>query len=244
MARVPLTPAAYLPHLEHAAADFAAVLETGDLHAPVPGCAPWRLTDLAQHLGGIHRWARTAVVEARSGDKTADAPTDRAALVPWFREGADALLATLRGADPDAPSWGFGPPPHTAGFWFRRQAHETAAHAGDAAASQGATRPYGGELAVDGIDEVVGTFFPRQVRLGRIPPLPTALAVEPVEGGRWVLAADGTTAPPDDVPATVSGPAEALLLLLWHRTTLDDPRVSVSGDRTAAEAVVGTAVTS
>ena len=60
-------------------------------------------------------------------------------------------------------------------------------HAGDAAASQGATRPYGAELALDGIDEVVAMFFPRQVRLGRTPPLPTALAVEPAEGGRWVL---------------------------------------------------------
>jgi uncharacterized protein (TIGR03083 family) len=244
----PLTPANFLPHLERAAADFATVLETGALDAPVPGCAPWRLTDLAHHLGGIHRWARTAVVEGRPDAKTVDAPAERAALVAWFREGADALLATLRETDPNAPSWAFGPPPHAASFWFRRQAHETAVHAGDAAASQGATRAYGTELALDGIDEVVGLFFPRQVRLGRTPPLPTALAVEPAEGGRWVFAGDGTGPAagrsPAAVPATVSGPAEAVLLLLWHRITLDDPRLAVSGDRAAADAVLGAALTS
>jgi uncharacterized protein (TIGR03083 family) len=268
VARVPLTSAAYLPHLEQAAADVVAVLETGVLDAPVPGCAPWRLTDLAHHLGGVHRWARTAVVDGRPDAKSVEAPTERAALVAWFREGADALLATLRETDPNASSWSFGPPPHTASFWFRRQAHETAVHAGDAAASQGATRAYGTELALDGIDEVVGLFFPRQVRLGRTPPLPTALALEPAEGGRWVLAGDGTgrgrqaTASrptagrpggrragrlreaSDSVPAVVSGPADALLLLLWHRTTLDDPRLAVSGDRAAAEAVLAAALTS
>lgn len=236
--------ATHLPDLERAAADFAAVLESGDLDAPVPGCAPWRLTDLAHHLGGVHRWARTAVVSGPSSEKDpTDAPTERAALVDWFREGADELVATLRATDPDTPCWTFAPP-HTAAFWLRRQRHETAMHAGDAAASQGAVRPpYGAEQALDGIDEVVGTFFPRQVRLGRIPPLGHALAVQPDEGGRWVLAGDGT-APPADAPATVSGPAEALLLLLWHRVGPDDPRVTVSGDPAAARAVLAAAVTS
>jgi uncharacterized protein (TIGR03083 family) len=233
----PLTPSAYLPYLAQAAADVVDVLQTGDLDAPVPGCAPWRLTDLAQHLGGIHRWACTAVVEGRPGDETADAPADRAALVAWFRDGADALLTTLRSTDPDTPCWAFGPRPRTAAFWFRRQAHETAVHAGDAAASQGATRPYGAELALDGIDEVLGVFVPRQVRLGRIPPLPATVALAPHEAGRWILG-DGTEA-----AATVSGPAEALLLLLWHRVPLDDARLTVAGDRAAAEAVLGTALT-
>jgi uncharacterized protein (TIGR03083 family) len=243
VARPPLTPTAYLPHLGQAVADVAAVLETGDLHAPVPACGPWRLTDLAHHLGGVHRWARTAVVEGRADrEAVGGAPTERAALVAWFRDGADALVDTLASTDPQTPCWTFGPRPHTAAFWFRRKAHETAAHAGDAAASQGVTRPYGTELALDGIDETVRVFFPRQVRLGRITPLPHALAVEPVEGGRWVLAGDGT-APPDRADATLSGPAEALLLLLWHRIRLDDRRFAVTGDRHSAEAVLGAALT-
>ena len=240
---VPLTPTAYLTYLEQAAVDFAAVVDTGDLDAAVPGCAPWRLTDLAQHLGSVHRWARAAVVEGRPDAAViTDVPSERADLGAWFREGADALLATLRGTDPENPCWAFGPRPHTASFWFRRQAHETAFHAGDAAASQGATRPYGAELAVDGIDEVVGLMFPRQVRLDRTPALLTALAVEPAEGGRWVLAGDGTGSA-QDAAATVRGPAEAILLLLWHRTTLDDDGVSVVGPRHVAETVLGNALT-
>jgi uncharacterized protein (TIGR03083 family) len=241
VARVPLTPADYLPHLEKAAADVAAVLETGDLDAPVHACVPWRLTDLAHHLGGVHRWARAAVVGDPLDPAPADAPIERTAQVAWFREGADTLLATLRDTDPDTPCWTHVPP-HTAAFWFRRQAHETAVHAGDAAASQGTDHHYGATLALDGIDEVVGSFFPRGVRIGRTPPLTHALAIAPSEGGRWVLAGDGGT-PPDAADATVSGSAEALLLLLWHRTTLDDARLTVTGDRRAADAVLAAALT-
>ena len=258
----------YLPHLERAAADVAAMLETGDLDAPVPACPAWRVTDLVHHLGGVHRWARVAVVESSAQrPDTSDAPTERDALVAWFREGGDALVATLRETDPGTPCWTFGPP-STAAFWFRCQAHETAAHAGDLAAAIGATRAYGTELALDGIDETAGVFFPRQVRLGRIAPLARALAVEADEGGRWVFAGDGTRPSGDALPrgrrwvaesaslaaaedpdpqhvdGTVSGPAEALLPLLWHRITLDDARLSVSGDRHAVEAVLATALAS
>lgn len=240
MPRPPLTD---LTDLEAAAADVADVLDDGDLAAPVPACPPWRLTDLAHHLGGVHRWARTAVVEGPSREKyAADAPTERAALAAWFREGADALVTTLRATDPDTPCWTFAPP-RTAAFWFRRQFHETAMHAGDAAASQGAVRPYGVEQALDGIDEVLATFLPRQVELGRIPALTRAVAVAPTEGGRLVLAGDGRCAPAE-VDATVSGPAEALLLLLWHRVPFDDPRVAVTGDPAAARDVLAAALTS
>jgi uncharacterized protein (TIGR03083 family) len=231
-----LPPAAYLAHLDRAAGDVAALLADGDLTAPVPGCPGWRLLDLAHHLRGVHRWARTAVVEGRPGpDADENAPTQRAALVDWFRTGAADLAAALGRADPDAPCWTFGPRPRTAVFWIRRQAHETAMHAHDAATSQGGTRAFAPDLAADGVDEVVTMFVPRQLRLDRIPPLPAMLALE-VPGARWVL---GDAEP----AATVTGPAEAVLLLLWRRTALDDPRLAVTGPRAAAEAVLGRALT-
>jgi uncharacterized protein (TIGR03083 family) len=233
---VTLAPPAYLPHLDQAAADIAQVLATGDLDAPVPACGSWTLTDLTHHLGGIHRWARRAVAEGREGAKVVDdPPRERDALLHWFREGADALATTLRATDPDAPCWTIAPPP-TAAFWFRRQTHETAMHAGDAAASQGGSRPYGTSLALDGIDEIATMQIPRQIRLGRIAPLPVAVAVEAREGGSWVLG-DG------DPVATVSGPAETLLLVLWHRRPLAHPDVTVAGDRASAESVLGAALT-
>jgi hypothetical protein len=42
---------------------------------------------------------------------------------------------------------------------------------------------------------------------------------------------------------TVSGPAEAVFLLLWHRIVLDDPRLTVSGSRAVADAVLAAALT-
>jgi uncharacterized protein (TIGR03083 family) len=235
---VALAALTYLTHLDRAAAGFAGHLETGDLDASVPGCPGWTLADLAHHLGGIHRWARTAVVEGPSDEGAVDAPTDRTALAAWFRAGASALSDTLRATDPATPCWTFGPRPRTAAFWFRRQAHETALHAVDAAESQGAALPWDPAFALDGVDEVVTMFFPRQIRLGRIAPLAATLVLEPTEGGRWVL--------PGDDPArlaAVSGPAEAILLLLWHRTGLDDPRLALSGSRAAADAVLAAALT-
>jgi uncharacterized protein (TIGR03083 family) len=233
-----VTPSTFLAHLERAAGDVAALLDAGDLDAPVPGCPGWRLTDLAHHLGGIHRWARRAIVEGPSDERAVVGPADRAGLVTWFRDGSAALLDTLRSTDPATPCWTFGPKPRTAAFWFRRQAHETVLHAYDAAASQGERRPVDSALALDGVDEIVAVFFPRQVRLGRIAPPPVSLALEPIEGGRWVVTGDDPTP-----AATVSGPAEAVLLLLWHRVGLDDPRLTVTGSRSAADAVLSLALT-
>ena len=180
------------------------------------------MTDLAHHLGGIHRWARTAVVEGPSDERTVDAPSDRAALVDWFRAGASALTETLRATDPATPCWTFGPRPRVAAFWFRRQAHETVLHAHDAAASQGAAGPLDPELALDGVDEVVTMFFP--ARSGSAGP-PRSRCRWPRPGGGRAVAPPGDDDPTSDPAATVSGPAEAVLLLLWHRIALDDPRL-------------------
>ncbi len=85
-------------------------------------------------------------------------------------------------------------------------------------------------------------FFPRQVRLGRIAPLPAALGAR-----RRPRAAAGSSRG----TATRSRPRRdrlrarprPLLLLLWHRIALDDPRLTVSGSRAAADAVLAAALT-
>lgn len=244
----PLPPADLLGHLERAGAEFDTLLDGGDLAAPVPSCPGWSLLDLAHHVGGVHRWARTAVVEKRPSEMTVPgAPTERQELVAWFREGLDALLATLRDTAPEAECWTFGPRPRTAGFWFRRQPHETAMHLWDARTSQGpVTGPaFDAALAVDGIDEVVHLFVPRQIRQERIPPLQRSLAIEAAEGGRWMLAGD-CVAPRSGTAgaeAVVRGPADVLLLLLWKRVGPDDPRLEIGGDERAAKAVLAAALT-
>jgi uncharacterized protein (TIGR03083 family) len=250
-----LTYERHLAQLEVTAAGFAAVLGTADLDAPVAACPGWTVRDLAWHLGGVHNWASYALREDGPGEETHEGPSQRDELVAWYRECADGLLAALRSTDPARPRWTFGPPPRVAGFWFRRQAQETTVHLWDAHAAAGAPQPVAVDVAQDGIDELVRIFFPRQVRLKRCEPLSTSLALVATDGDelRWRLAGDGLPvdalaadatsvddAAVDDAlvdDATVTGPTEALLLLLWNRIGLDDPRLAVD-ERSAADAVL------
>lgn len=236
----PLPPAACLEHLGSAIARFSTALAGGDLAAPVPSCPGWRLRDLAGHLGRVHRWARVAALEGHPNGTSDDPPADRDGLVAWFDEGAAALLAGLREAGPDAPCWGFGPRPRTTGFWFRRQAHETAMHARDAQAASGSPGPLAADLALDGLDEVVAMFLPRQLRLGRTVLPGTRVALASAEGPVFEVAGDGA---PERPAATVRGDAEALLLLVWGRVGPDDTRIAVAGDRDALEAVLAAGLT-
>ena len=197
---------------------------------------------LVGHLGEAHRWAAHAVREGNPHAPEPDPPlTDRVGLSAWYAESAALLVATLREVGPDTRA---GPsdrgrvqqdsgraarrtkPPCTAGTWRRPQVR----------------RPgYPEPLALDAVDEVATMFFPRQVRLGRIPPLTAALAVA-VDDQEWVLAGDGI-APPERTPdATVRGPADVLALLLWGRVGLDDQRVTLTGDRSAAAAVLSAGI--
>lgn len=244
----PLGPQAALVHLLAQQDAFAAALSSGDLDSAVPTCPGWDLRRLAHHLGTVHRWAAGAVEHGRPLDLEETGPTERDALVAWYREGAAGLVTRLRATPPDAEVWSFGPKPRTARFWSRRQAHETAMHAADAVAALGAPAvPVPDDLALDGVDEVATMFFPRQVKLDRIPPLTRSLALAPDEadGVRWVLAGDGAT-PSDDLPdaeATVRGPADLLVRLLWGRVPLDADGLVVEGDPDAARAVLGAGLT-
>lgn len=237
----PMSPEDPLRHVRTGTAAVREVLAAAALDAQVPGCPGWDLKALVHHVGNVHRWVRGAIVEGHPDTPEEPAPADRAELLAWYDEGVTGLLRLLAGTDPDAACWSFGPKPRTVRFWFRRQAHENAIHAWDAQAARGAVLPVDPALAADGIDEVVRMFFPRQVRLRRIAPLDSSLAVRTTDGLRWVLAGDGT----EDLTladAEVSGPAEALYLLLWRRIDLTDPRLVLDGDPAAAEAVLATAI--
>lgn len=237
----PYAPADYLPHLEAVSARFADVLAGGPLDAPVAACPGWTLGDLGHHLGNVQRWATYALEFNAAGEEGEGGPTEPAALAAWMREGTAGLLGALRSTDPQSECWNFGPKPRTASFWFRRQAQEAAVHTWDALAAAGLPAEVDARLAADGIDEVARMFFPRQVRLLRCEPLPFTLGlVADDAGGAWTIGRAGSE-PVGDVglaDAVVRGPAEAVLLLLWKRVRLDDPRLRVDGDLAAARAVL------
>jgi uncharacterized protein (TIGR03083 family) len=240
-------PINYLVELESATTRFARILAEGDLDAPVPSCPDWTLFQLADHLGEIHQWANHAVVAGNPDADTTPAPTDRSALVDWYQEAAGTLLTTLRATPVDAPAWGFGPKPRTVAFWHRRQVNETTMHLWDACNSQSLPMIIPDVLALDGIDEVVRMFFPRQVRLGRIPALERSVALRtdgPSGPVRWVIAGDGTgSADPAKADVTVSGPAETLLFLVWRRTGTDNPQLAIQGDEALVRAVLDSPIT-
>jgi uncharacterized protein (TIGR03083 family) len=233
--------AEHLAALERDGWLLAEAARGGGMNVPVPPCQPWRMRDLLRHIRYVHWWAATHVREARdrviAGPSEAEllsgGPPD-AGLLQAYRDGHQALVETLRSADPAASCATFLPAPSPLAFWARRQAHETAIHRADAELAVGAVTPIDAEFAADGIDELVAGFAPRE-----------RLAVPPGAGGalqlattdtedRWhvVIRSGGIRGErgQDRAGAVVSGPAAGLYLLLWNR---QDPRsagVTVSGD--------------
>ena len=209
----------WIAALDDATGRFAAVLEEGDLAARVPACPDWSLADLGEHLRGVHAWAAHAVTEGNPDGEPPPGPLDREGLVAGYRSAAAHLVEVLAAADPDAPAWAFGPR-KVAGFWRRRQVHETTMHLLDALASQDRAGEWWVDpgLAWDGVDEVATVFYPRQVRLGR---------TEPLAGTLRLVAEDVDAAPVElgdgEPAATISGRAAYVLGVLWKRAPVDDP---------------------
>jgi uncharacterized protein (TIGR03083 family) len=209
---------------------------TGALAAPVQGCPGWSVAELGRHVGGVHRWACAALATDRppAGEPAGPAADDD--VPAWCAEGAAELRAALHAVPANRRCWTFDDTDPTAVFWRRRQAHEAALHRWDVETALGAPARIDRTAALDGIAEVLGMFLPRQVRLGRLAATPEQVDLVPVEDAVPRPVRTGT---PAGAPVgTVAGPAEALLLLLWRRTPLTDPRLEVHGDSAAVAAAL------
>ncbi|WP_369135036.1 maleylpyruvate isomerase family mycothiol-dependent enzyme [Modestobacter sp. I12A-02662] len=212
-----------LDHLSALAVEqeaFAALATTADADLPVPACAPWTVADLVRHLTGIHRWAAAA---ARLPPDAAipDEDDDEAGPPDYAAAAADVRAALADAARPCPTLAG----PGTAAWWARRQLHETFVHRLDLAAAVGVPLEADAAVAADCVAEVVDTMQPRQVRLGRMPAPAVGVRLT-TPTATWVLGAAPV--------AEVAGPDLAVAQLLWRRTPLDDPRLTVTGDRAAA----------
>lgn len=160
----PPEPARFLAALEAESGALAGAARTRP-EAPVATCPGWVVTDVVRHVGAVHRRAAVMVRE-RSASELAfsvggPAPSDPVALLAWFEEGAGTLAAALRAAGSAAPVWNWTDAAHTAGFRFRRMAHETSVHRWDVAGAVGGpVAPIGTDLALDGIEELFELFLP------------------------------------------------------------------------------------
>jgi uncharacterized protein (TIGR03083 family) len=213
------------------------------LDADVPSCPGWRVRDLLRHQSYVHRWA-AGYVANRHPDRVPRmteaellaAGPDDAGLIDWFVAGHEALVGTLRGAEPGLECWSFLPAPSPLAFWARRQAHETAIHRVDAELAAGSVTPFPADFAADGIDELIMGFFGRDAR-GEMPGQ-RILAVDAADAGtQWLI---GLTPDGAGVAAvqrgrgraecTVTGPAAALYRLMWNRATVTGEGIAVGGD--------------
>ncbi|WP_055590858.1 maleylpyruvate isomerase family mycothiol-dependent enzyme [Peterkaempfera griseoplana] len=215
--------------------------------APVPTCPGWLLRDLVHHTGRVHRWAAAHVAEARTepldeaGSEAAWGPKPGdGALLDWFREGHEQLVATLEKAPADLVCWSFLPAPSPPAFWARRQAHETAVHRMDAESAAGrAPVPVAGAFAEDGVDELLCGFLVRPVsRLRSERPRTLLVRITDAADGRGELTVSISGGPvvvrreagPAD--CTVSGRAADLYAALWNRRPADPEHgIEVAGDR-------------
>jgi uncharacterized protein (TIGR03083 family) len=194
--------------------------------AQIVHCPGWNVADLIRHHGGVLRWSEAIV---RSGEPALEeyaAPEDANELRGWYVESAHAFIATASNTDRDRACWTFGRSPERVWFWIRRQALEAAVHRWDAEFAMGAAPTLAPDLACLGISEVVEDLFPRQVDLGRTPGLSGGLQLRAVDlDQRWLLPATDTEAS----DAVLEAEAPVLLLFLWRRTDLHDPRIRFSG---------------
>jgi uncharacterized protein (TIGR03083 family) len=223
---------------------FIAAAQRVDATSRVPSCPDWTVTELVEHMGGVHRWAgehvaRLSQVRLRSEDLGFEGPTGPEDFARWLRSGLDELVQKLRAGDPDAEIWGWGADKHVR-FWSRRMLHETTIHRADLEITAAVEPEADIEVAADGIDELLENlpharrFRPEVMSLRgegeaiafRASDTDRAWNVRLVQGGfEWEQAGA------DDARVTVEAPVTPLLLFIYGRETDASRAVSVEGDR-------------
>jgi len=212
----------------------------------VPTCPEWDVAQLIRHLGGVHRWVRRKYLGAGDEPRVNQHELAGAELVDWYRSSLDAIVDALAQRDP-AETVGSFAGDATVGFWYRRQAHETAMHRYDldTATRPGAERPIDAVLAADGIDEWLELFVPRFLELGAGVPadmvgMTVHLHAGDTDRGEWSLelTPDGIAWSREHTKADAAlrGGASELLLTVWHRAPLTG--VEVLGDGDVADRVL------
>jgi len=177
----------------------------GDLDARIEHCPDWSMADLVWHLTSVHWfWNRIATErpdEEPSYHDRPERPSDDT-LVPGLLVGMEAMVATLRAADQDAPCWTWGSTQDIA-FITRHQVQEAAVHHWDAANAAGTDWVMDPVAAMDSVEE----FLTESVASPRWP----MAAAEPIGGTIWFCPrfADAAECPTwhihdGDLPGTVA----------------------------------------
>jgi uncharacterized protein (TIGR03083 family) len=147
--------------LECLDADFRRMREVvaGHLEGRVPSCPEWDVADLVRHVGEVYLHK---VEMMRHGAHPEGWPPEvfkQEEPVGLLTRGYGELRAEFAARKPTDASTTWYDPDQTVGFWIRRMAQETVIHRIDAELGAGASiTPVPGDLAVDGIDELLKVF--------------------------------------------------------------------------------------
>ena len=248
----------YVEEFASAAEWFADHVTRTHMKAPVPSCPDWTVLDLVTHVGNVHSWAATIVETTRRSGELEDRPSSHRPrrVSEWYLAKAEDLYTVLRNVDPLQPTWNFAFGAGVAGFWQRRQTHETLMHGVDLALAGDHEERMPLDLAVDGIDEALTVFLHRMHSRGYAAALDRPIEVRATDAERsWVVepaprAAIPAQASPSDSRAwlgtdqtapvvtpgrregadRLEGPAALVLKVLWKRARPVQPGLSLVGD--------------
>ncbi|NUR05626.1 MAG: maleylpyruvate isomerase family mycothiol-dependent enzyme [Nocardioidaceae bacterium] len=209
----PSTAVDFVEEYAAAAERFAVAVAWADPRALVPSCAGWTVSDLVVHLGNVHAWAATIVETGLPAVEQNDHPRGSRSRTAsqWYAGKAEDLYEVLRHADPEQPCWNFAFGTGVAGFWQRRQLHETTVHGFDLdLATDRETAETDPVVAADGVDEVLTVFLHRMSQRGHVPELERPVLVSASDtGDAWLVSPQPRREPPPLVPEQPSGPVEA-----------------------------------
>lgn len=231
----------YLLELGAAMARFAELQGEATGDEEVPACPGWTTSELTQHLGTIHRWAAGIVLSGQRID--VPKPIFGDLLLEWYAGTATALLSALQAVNVDEPVPNFSRIDERAGFWRRRQMHETTVHRVDAAQALELDESYwqvAPAIATDGVDEVLHVHFPRMTARGKRPDVRSRIRLTATDTQHtWIIGPGSSESSPPlqlhssyDADAAVEGTAADLYLALWHRVPAS--RLSFDGDEGVA----------
>ncbi len=224
----------------HDLRDAAAAVE---LTVPVPACPGWTMGDLVSHVAQVYLHKVHVMRTGQWPDQWPAPGTPHQPELALLARGYGALIAEFRARQPTDPVPTWYDPDETVAFWIRRMAQETVVHRIDAELAAGLpVTPVPGDLALDGVDEVLKRFLGYHTEaLDRVPGGHLAR-----DGGRdtitvragqtaWtvrpsphrVAVDDGAS---DDPRVEVQAAPEPMLRWLWGRGGHDAVRVTGDAD--------------
>ena len=241
----------YIAHIRQDGELLAQAGET-NLEATAPCCPGWTVGDVVAHTGVVHRHKAQIVSERLATNPPPDKAPD-SGLLAWYREGLEWLLEVLATTDPATPLFSWWEADQTAGFWYRRMAHETLIHRIDAEDADRQLSPIEPSLAADGVDEVLTKYVGGWIHRGSFTPgTRTAQIACTDHPSSWTLRFGHFSGPSlftgkdlvgqqtfeeiestDDPDSVISGTAADLDLWLWGRASVD--RLDITGDTAVAQ---------